>query len=171
MQELVKAGFKTTVLTRSKASLKNMPSGVNVVEVDYNSQSSLVNAVRGNEVLIATLKMDVILDVQPSLIEAAITAGVKRYIPSEYSGITLDPGSRGLPLLKGIVDQQELIKQKAAEGAFEYTIFAPGGWPNVRDHTLDCFSGTASQDLTICTDVLGRDSGFRHPYGLSLRRW
>ena len=110
------------------------------MEVDYSSQESLVNAIRGHEVLIACLMMDIISQVQPNLIEAALIAGVRRYIPSEYSGITLDPGSRTLPLLKPLVDQQEYIKKRAAEGRFEYTIFAPGGFPHLFVEVLLDFS-------------------------------
>lgn len=120
-----------TVLTRSTGSLKELPWGVGAVQVDYDSQQSLVDALRGQEVLVACLQMDVIATVQPGLLDAAIKAGVRRYIPSEYSGITLDPGSRQMPLLTPFVEMQELIKQKAAEGFIEYTIIAPGGFSNV----------------------------------------
>lgn len=129
MLELVANGTRVTVFTRSKRDLKGIPAEAKVVEVDYSSQANLVNAIRDHDVLIACLSMNAIREVQPRLIEAAVSAGIRRYVPSEYSGITLSPMSQKIPLLEHLLEHQNLIKQKASQGCFEYTIFAPGGWP------------------------------------------
>ncbi|KAF2114576.1 hypothetical protein BDV96DRAFT_101420 [Lophiotrema nucula] len=130
VSELVNAGFQVTILTRSSSKLEDVPAGVNAAEVDYDSVSSIADALRGHDVLIATLAMDAI-SVQYNLLNAAIEAGVKRFIPSEYSGITLHPTTASLPPLAPVMDVQKAVKLAAEEGKIEYTIIAPGGFLNL----------------------------------------
>lgn len=107
-----------------------MPAGVHVAEVDYSSVPNLTEALEGQDVLIATLEIDAI-SVQYNLLEAAIQAGVRRYVPSEYSGNVLDPNFAKLPPVALLVDIQNKVKAAAAEGKIGYTIFAPGGFLNL----------------------------------------
>jgi hypothetical protein len=130
VSQLATAGYTVTVLTRSIDKLGPLPSGVTGVEVDYSSVPSLTTALKGKDVLIATLAMDAI-SFQFPLLEAAIAAGVKRYIPSEYSGITLDPVAKQMPPLKLVMDAQKAALDAAEEGKIEYTIIAPGGFLNL----------------------------------------
>lgn len=44
LEELVNNGFTVAVLSRNPSSLKDLWSGVNVAQVDYVSQDSLVEA-------------------------------------------------------------------------------------------------------------------------------
>lgn len=128
MRELEAAGFTVTVLGRSASTLSSLPATVKVIEVDYSSPTSLQQALAGQDVLVACLAMDA-MSIQPMLIDAAISAGVHRYIPSEYSGITLDTGGAAkLPLLAPVVEVQRLVKKVAAEGKISFTILAPGGF-------------------------------------------
>lgn len=137
-----------TVLTRNRARLegnRSIPSAAKILEVEYSSHEALVAAIRGHEVLICCLAMDIITLVQPRLLDAAIEAGVQRFVPSEYSGIILIPGSRDIPLLKPLTDVQAQLKSLAAEGKISYTIFAPGGFPYMFiEVLLDFTTHTAS---------------------------
>ncbi len=60
--------------------------GVIVTEVDYNNNDQLVKACSGGDCIVSTLNglEDVIVGVQSQLLEAAIAAGVPRFIPSDY---------------------------------------------------------------------------------------
>ena len=78
VQSLVDAGFNVTILSQS-GKTNNLPSAAKTVKVDYSSQTSLIDALRGQDVFISAVPKH---DSQPALIDAAIAAGVKRFIPS-----------------------------------------------------------------------------------------
>lgn len=82
------SSFNTTVLSR-EGSTSTFPSGVKVIRADYDSISSLKDALQGQDVIISLVAGAAILD-QIKLIDAAIAAGVKRFIPSEFGGNTQD---------------------------------------------------------------------------------
>lgn len=146
MRELLSAGFTVTVLGRSASTLSSLPAEIKVIEVDYSSSTSLQQALVGQDVLVACLAMDA-MSIQPTLIDAAIRAGVRRYIPSEYSGITLDTGGAAkLPLLAPVIEVQRLVKEVATQGKISFTILAPGGFIGMSldgPVLLDWSTGTA----------------------------
>ncbi len=90
VDQLAAAGFAVTVLTRNRSSLKDLPSGIEAVEVDYNSVESLANALRGQDVIVTTTSAEALSNQKP-IIDAAIAAGVKRFIPSDFGSFTHDP--------------------------------------------------------------------------------
>jgi uncharacterized protein YbjT (DUF2867 family) len=61
--------------------------GVTVTETDFTSVAALVRACEGAEVVISTLSglRDVIVDTQTRLLDAAVEAGVPRFIPSDFA--------------------------------------------------------------------------------------
>ena len=61
--------------------------GAAIAEVDFNSVSELTAACRGGSCVISALcgLRDVIVEAQTLLLDAAIKAGVPRFIPSDYS--------------------------------------------------------------------------------------
>ena len=75
---------RVTAITRSD-STNTVPSGLHdVKKVDYNSHSSLVRALEGQEVLIITMAVMAPKETQPKLIDAAVEAGVKWIMPNEW---------------------------------------------------------------------------------------
>ena len=127
VEQLVKAGFIVTILTRSQASLKDVPSGVSVVEVNYDSPDSITNALKGQDVLVNTANSGAIAGQKP-IIDAAITAGVKRYVPADYGSFTTDPEAQKLAVMMPMADIQYYLKNKAAEGEIEWTVFQTGAF-------------------------------------------
>jgi hypothetical protein len=125
LEELVNSGFTVTVLSRNASGIKDLPSGVEAAQVDYSSLDSLVEALRGNDVAIATFGSGAIMN-QEVIIEASIKAGVKRYIPSDWGSLTTDPKARALPVNYPMVQVQESLKKKADAGLLEHTIFSVG---------------------------------------------
>lgn len=83
------AAVRTTVRSHSNQnkvnSLKKL--GVKVYEIDLFKQEEVVEACTGVSCVISTLAglREVIIDAQRNLLDAAITAGVKRFIPSDFS--------------------------------------------------------------------------------------
>ncbi len=61
--------------------------GVVIVEVDFNSVDALTEACRGAACVVSALSglREVIVDGQQRLLQAAVAAGVPRFIPSDYS--------------------------------------------------------------------------------------
>lgn len=77
VQELVKAGFEVTTISKS-GKTDGLPSAVKTIKVDYSSQESLTSAFKGQDAVISLLPDH---GAQDGLIDAAIAAGVKRFIP------------------------------------------------------------------------------------------
>lgn len=116
--------------------------GVVFVEGDLYDQQSLTEACKGVEVIVSAVKggpsektgvyrEDIVLSGQLNLLEAAITSGVKRFIPSDYSVdfLKLDLGDNYN--LDFRIKFAELLKQSGLEytfilnGAFMEVEFSP----------------------------------------------
>ncbi|KAL2069898.1 hypothetical protein VTL71DRAFT_14577 [Oculimacula yallundae] len=80
--------FNITVLTRP-TSTAVFPTGITVYRTDY-SHTDLVEAFKGKDSVISVVGMTGFVQ-QKEFIDAAISAGVKRFIPSEFSSNTLSP--------------------------------------------------------------------------------
>ncbi|GAA4372116.1 NmrA family NAD(P)-binding protein [Hymenobacter koreensis] len=67
------------------AALRNQ--GATVLEVDFNNEAALTEACAGAACVVSALSglHDVIVDTQTHLLQAAVAAGVPRFIPSDYS--------------------------------------------------------------------------------------
>ncbi|CAF3802094.1 unnamed protein product [Adineta steineri] len=84
VDELLKIGkHKITAITREDSTSK-MPPGVEVKKVNYDDPSSLVEALKGQEVLIITMAVTAPKEQQTKLIEAAAAANVPWVLPNEY---------------------------------------------------------------------------------------
>lgn len=114
-----------TVLTRSVSSASSLPPGADLKQVDYSSAESLKTALAGHDIVISTLSPSVI-SLQKPVIDAAIAVGVKRFIPAEYGAMTSDPVGRKLPFHKDAVEIHEYLRETAAAGLIEYTVFGVG---------------------------------------------
>jgi nucleoside-diphosphate-sugar epimerase len=91
VKALLKNGARVRALVRSGADpvvvdlLRS--SGVNIVEADLADREALIAACTGVSCVVSALAglRDVIVDTQSLLLEAAVNAGVPRFIPSDYS--------------------------------------------------------------------------------------
>ncbi|OAL45535.1 NAD(P)-binding protein [Pyrenochaeta sp. DS3sAY3a] len=85
--------FNITLLVRREpASYKNLPSGVTIKQVDLSERSSLISALAGNDAVVVFTSMapyNNMDGVQLELINAAIEAGVKFFVPSEWAPDTV----------------------------------------------------------------------------------
>ena len=88
---LLSKGAEVRILTRSISSSDKrgslIESGVTMVQVDYNNSTGLVKACDGVACVVSALSglREVIVGAQKRLLDAAVTAGVKRFIPSDYA--------------------------------------------------------------------------------------
>lgn len=109
--------------------------------MDYTSMESLANGLRGIDALVSTVG-HAALDSQAILIDAAILAGVKRFIPSEFGSVTTNPKVKDLPPYIPMFRIKEYLHKKATTGELTWTVLACGaflefvfGYPIVLDFT------------------------------------
>jgi hypothetical protein len=123
---LADSNFKISVLSRTD-SPATFSSSVNVIKVNYSDRTALVNALTDQDVVISAVGVEAILEnFDKTLIEAALEAGVKWLIPSEY-GFDFDNFSTAsipvnIPLLENITllkqNQSRLLYTFISTGAF-----------------------------------------------------
>ncbi|KAL2125955.1 hypothetical protein VTI74DRAFT_2085 [Chaetomium olivicolor] len=95
VQALLAAGFKVTAITREN-STSTFPDAVEVRRANLTSVESLTKAFSGQDVVIITVATSA-SGSQIPFIDAAIAAGVKRFIPAEW-GHNTRPGKLNGPL-------------------------------------------------------------------------
>ncbi|QJW89865.1 NmrA family NAD(P)-binding protein [Spirosoma taeanense] len=90
-QHLLQRGATVRALVRrgSASSQINFlcKQGASILKVDYNDVSELTQACSGGACVVSALSglQDVLIGVQTRLLQAAVEAGVPRFIPSDYS--------------------------------------------------------------------------------------
>lgn len=107
------------------------------------------------------------MDTQVLLIKASIAAGVKRFIPSEFSSNIGNPKSATLPVYQSKIAVHELLKRLASENpGFTYTLIRNGpflDWCLMKGFFVD-FKGTTTpfydggdrRFSTTTLDTIGR---------------
>ncbi|KAI1780723.1 NAD(P)-binding protein [Hypoxylon cercidicola] len=86
LKELLDLGkHEVTAVTRKDSSAVNsIPAGVKVAKVDYNDESTLVDALEGQDALIITMDYRAPPDTQVKLVRAAAAAKVPFLLPNEW---------------------------------------------------------------------------------------
>ncbi|KAI1638368.1 hypothetical protein F4809DRAFT_600540 [Biscogniauxia mediterranea] len=126
VDELVKAGFQVTVFTRENSSA-TFPAGVNSKKVNYESVDSLKSALEGQDAVVSTIAT-VAIGGQYPLVDAAVAAKVKRFIPSEFGVNTRILGDLPIgKILQGKIKTLDYIDAKSKENPdFTWTGISTG---------------------------------------------
>ncbi|KAL4922090.1 hypothetical protein BDW62DRAFT_217916 [Aspergillus aurantiobrunneus] len=115
---LLESDFNVTVLTRSSSNA-TFPAGATVRKSDFSS-ADLEEAFKGQDVVISAVGVTGFAE-QKKLVDAAIQAGVSRFLPSEFSIDSLnDAVLRILPLFGQKKDVIEYLKSKQSD-SFSWT--------------------------------------------------
>ena len=110
VEALLAAGFIVTALTRA-SSKKTFADGVRVVMTDYTHES-LVKVFKGQDAVVSTIATFSAQE-QIKIIDAAIAAKVRRFLPSEFGFDTAYPEvEAALPPAKPKRDTVEYLKSK-----------------------------------------------------------
>ncbi|TFB02992.1 Isoflavone reductase-like protein [Trichoderma ghanense] len=109
-------GYNITVVSR-KDSSATFPSDVTVYKSDF-TESDLQSAFKGQDVVISALGATG-LGEQKKLVDAAIGAGVKRFLPSEFSSSSQDAAV--LQLLPLFSQKSELIEYLKTQQSAEFS--------------------------------------------------
>ncbi|KAG4414189.1 hypothetical protein IFR04_012676 [Cadophora malorum] len=107
--------FNITVITRP-SSTSTFPSGVKTVRADPTSIDELTAALKGQDAVVSTVARAGVRG-QTVLVDAAIAAGVKRILPSEYAGDLSNPNAATLPPFADKIHVRKYIEAKVAAGA------------------------------------------------------
>lgn len=92
-----------------------------VIEVDYDSVGNLTAALGGQDAVICTLGIGTDASVQNHLIDAAVAAKVKRFIPDEFSFDTQNPLVRQLLVFRKKLDVENHLEERVRKSGLTYT--------------------------------------------------
>ena len=107
--------FNITVITRP-SSTSTFPFGIKIVRVDPTSVDELTAALKGQDAVVSTVARAGVRG-QTVLVDAAIAAGVKRILPSEYAGDLSNPNAATLPPFADKIHVRKYVEAKVAAGA------------------------------------------------------
>ncbi|RAH75388.1 aromatic alcohol reductase [Aspergillus aculeatinus CBS 121060] len=102
---LAAAGHEVTALQRPESN-KAGPEGLRTVKVDYHNQAELIATFTGQDVVISAVPFPQLTTEKP-IIDACIAAGIKRFIPSEFTTMLESPLATTLPVAR----EKVLIRQ------------------------------------------------------------
>lgn len=123
---LTDARFNISVLSRN-SSTSTFPNHVKVHRInDDYPEAELLGAFQGQDTIISTIAT-VGVALQKKFIDAAIKAGVKCFVPSEFGGDTLNKSSVTMipQYFKAKLETVEYLKAKEKEG-LTWTAFITG---------------------------------------------
>lgn len=119
--------FTVSILTRSSsASIFPAHLTVHRISDDY-PEAELLKAFRGQDAIISTVATAVAAIKQKSFIDAAIKAGVKRFVPSEFGSDTRNEKAMSIlpQYFKGKRETVEYLVGKEKEG-LSWSVFVTG---------------------------------------------
>ncbi|KAL7914073.1 hypothetical protein GGI35DRAFT_490392 [Trichoderma velutinum] len=122
---LASGNFNITVLRRNN-SKSTFPDNVKVVDVDFESVDSLTAALAGQDAVVSTVGSTGLGDEQKKLIDAAVAAGVKRIVPSEYGCDLENELTAKLPVFAPKVGVAKYLEEKAKTTPLTYTLAYSG---------------------------------------------
>ncbi|KAB5582953.1 hypothetical protein GE09DRAFT_286440 [Coniochaeta sp. 2T2.1] len=165
LSALLASNFNVTILTRQD-STATFPPEVKVIRVDYTSHSSLVSALKGIDAVASALTHLAIAPSESALIDAAVEAGVRRFLPSEYGSDTTNPVAATFPLYAGkVASTKKLEGLAAANPGFTWTSVVTGpllGWIaaqaffNPREKTAKLYDGGGREFSVATREVIGK---------------
>jgi len=120
--------LSVTVLKRESSHAALPPHVASVTVPDSYPTDALIDAFRGHDVIVSCMASLSVSD-QFRFIDAAIVAGVRRYVPSEYGLNNMFPEAQALNAVfrdKGAV--QTYLRERAAEGKIEWMSISCGMW-------------------------------------------
>ncbi len=118
--------FTVSVLTRN-SSKSTFPSHIKVHRIsDEYPEAELLQAFKGQDAVISTIQTASV-KLQETIIDAAIKAGVKRFVPSEFGSDTLNEKAVAIipQYFAGKVNAVKYLEEKEKEG-LTWTAFITG---------------------------------------------
>lgn len=123
---LHEAGFTVTVLTRPQ-STTSFPEWAKVVKANYTDKDTLVKAFTGQDAVVAC-SAPTAARLLNDVVDAAIAAGVKLFIPSDFVTDIFHPKIPELGIYNDKLAHNEYLVSKAKEGKITWTSILSGLW-------------------------------------------
>ena len=119
---IVKSGkFNVTAVTRASSSA-TFPSNVTVKKADMESVDSVKAVFEGQDAVVSTVGM-MAISAQSVLIDAAVAAGVKRFLPSDFGCDLANPKGAAMPIFKQKLEIHKALREAAAaHPSFSYSL-------------------------------------------------
>jgi hypothetical protein len=132
--------FNVYVLARA-SSKTTFPPNVKVIRLPDNpSEADYVSAFQGLDAIVSAVGWPAKLE-EKTLIDAAVAAGVKRFIPSEYGLVNTYPAARQLnPVFSAKAATMEYLQTKENEG-LSWTSIPTGLWLDWCINLVPVFGG------------------------------
>ncbi|TVY78283.1 Pinoresinol reductase [Lachnellula suecica] len=124
INQLLKDGFAVTALKRPD-SKSTFPSAVKVVTADYSSVDSVAAVFKGIDAVVSVVGQGPAAACQNVLVDAAVAAGVKRFLPSDYGCPLANPNVAALPVFKSKLAIHKQLQEATSKG-LTYTLVCNG---------------------------------------------
>ena len=128
LKALLDANFEVTILSREgSTSTDSLPShaGQKIVKVNFNDVDSITKALSGTEGVVSNVASHALLS-QKTIIDAALNAGVKRFLPSDF-GSDLSAKANAVPFNQPKIEIHQYLEEKAkSHPEFTYTFVTNG---------------------------------------------
>ena len=162
-KELIKRGAEVRAIVRTSTDKEKIDTlekmGVKIFEVDMNSVDEIAKASTGVDCVVSTLAGlgDVIIDLQTRILDAAIQAGVPRFIPSDFSSDYNDlvPGeNRNFDLrrdFKNYIDSTSIKPTSIFNGCFTDILMYNTPILNLKEKSIGYWGDNADWKLDFTT--------------------
>ncbi|WP_412467946.1 NmrA family NAD(P)-binding protein [Pedobacter sp. KLB.chiD] len=162
-RHLLKNGASVRVVVRAESNQDKVnelrESGVEIVAVSFEDEAGLVSACKGVSCVVSVLAglREVIVTAQSQLLQAAVQAGVPRFIPSDFCTdfTQLQAGeNRNFDLRKAFQSVLEASNIKATSvfnGAFAYVLQYDIPLLDTKAKTITYYSGKADWQIDFTT--------------------
>lgn len=121
--------FNVQVLKRAGSSSTH-PASTKVVEADFADLESLKAVFQGQDAVVSVVGEAGILGQKP-MVDAAIAAGVKLFLPSNFGSNMTNPNSRMLQVFAPKVAVEDYLIEKSKTTDLTYTFVYTGGFTDI----------------------------------------
>ena len=162
-RELIKKNTQVRALVRAGSKKETVSAletmGVDIFEVDWANGQELIGACTGVSCVVSALAglHDIVVDAQLKLLNAAVTAGVPRFIPSDFcTDFTLIPHgeNRNFDLRKEfqqLIDKAPIKATSIFNGAFADILRYNIPLFNVKDKTIAYYDNKTDWEIDFTT--------------------
>ncbi|KAF4539864.1 Isoflavone reductase family protein [Lasiodiplodia theobromae] len=109
LKALKSEGFTVTAVQRNGSKSSAPPEADGSLKIDTSSKDELTSAFKGQDAVVNAIGDPLNVEDNKAVVDAAIAAGVKRIVPSEYSTNLENPLSRKLPNVQAKVAIRDYI--------------------------------------------------------------
>lgn len=119
--------FDVTIVSRPNSSYTSPYPSVHVAKVELTDKQALTDVMKGHDVALITLGgLEALERNTKAIVDAAIAAGVRRVIPSEFGVDTTRIPEKQKVAYATKLNIHDYLDEKVAEGSIEYTLICTG---------------------------------------------